>query len=151
MLGLVVPLVILAGFADWLFHLDSVIRAALLAALVGVRRSGWVIAACSARSSSGLPISTSPCGSRSAGPGLNDRLASTIQFLRLDAGDDRHGSPALREATVRQAVEEAEHDRLSRGDRAQAGHRAPAAAPSARSGRDAGSAAGRAGDRRGSP
>ena len=29
-LGLIVPLVILAGFADWLFHLDSVIRAALL-------------------------------------------------------------------------------------------------------------------------
>ena len=40
-------------------------------------------------------------------PGLNDRLASTIQFVRLDANDDRHGSPALREATVRQAVEEA--------------------------------------------
>ena len=33
--GLVVPLVILAGLADWLFHLDFVIRAALLAAL------GW--------------------------------------------------------------------------------------------------------------
>ena len=40
-------------------------------------------------------------------PGLNDRLASTIQFLHLDADDDRYGSPALREATVRQAVEEA--------------------------------------------
>ncbi len=40
-------------------------------------------------------------------PGLNDRLASTIQFVRLDAKDDRHGSPALREATVRQAIEEA--------------------------------------------
>ena len=39
--------------------------------------------------------------------GLNDRLASTIQFVRLDAKDDRHGSPAMREATVRQAVEEA--------------------------------------------
>ncbi len=40
-------------------------------------------------------------------PGLNDRLASTIQFVQLDAKDDRHGSPAMREATVRQAVEEA--------------------------------------------
>ena len=39
-------------------------------------------------------------------PGLNDRLASTIQFLRLDASDDRYGSSALREATVRQAIEE---------------------------------------------
>ena len=28
-------------------------------------------------------------------PGLNDRLASTIQFLQLDAGDERYGSPAL--------------------------------------------------------
>ena len=34
-LGLIVPLVILAGFLDCLFHLDSVIRAALLAVLVG--------------------------------------------------------------------------------------------------------------------
>ena len=34
-LGLIVPLVIVAGLADWLFHLDSVIRAALLAALIG--------------------------------------------------------------------------------------------------------------------
>ena len=42
-------------------------------------------------------------------PGLNDRLASTIQFLRLDPGDDdRYGSPALREATVEQAIEETE-------------------------------------------
>ena len=40
-------------------------------------------------------------------PGLNDRLASTIQFVRLDAKDARHGSVALREATIRQAVEEA--------------------------------------------
>ena len=39
-------------------------------------------------------------------PGLNDRLASTIQFLRMDARDERLGSPALREATVRKAVEE---------------------------------------------
>src|SRR5262249_42486294 len=40
-------------------------------------------------------------------PGLNDRLASTIQFLKLDSADDRLGSPALRDATVRKAVEEA--------------------------------------------
>ena len=40
-------------------------------------------------------------------PGFNDRLASTIQFLRLDAQDKRYGSQALREATVRQTIEEA--------------------------------------------
>ncbi len=39
-------------------------------------------------------------------PGLNDRLASTIQFLRLAKDDERYGSPALRAATVRQAIEE---------------------------------------------
>ena len=43
------PLVILAGLADWLFHLDFVIRAALLAALVRARRSGWFIGASSGR------------------------------------------------------------------------------------------------------
>ena len=103
---MVVPLVIVAGLADWLFHLDSVIRAALLAALVGRRLATWSIAACSARCSSGSPISTSRMRIEERWPGLNDRLASTIQFLQLDADDDRYGSPALREATVRQAVEE---------------------------------------------
>src|SRR5262249_46661446 len=34
-LGLIVPLVIVAGFADWLFHLDAVIRAVTLIALIG--------------------------------------------------------------------------------------------------------------------
>ena len=62
-------------------------------------------------------------------PGLNDRLASTIQFLRLDAGDDRYGSSALREATVRQALDETERDRLPRGDRAAAGRAGASAWP----------------------
>ena len=39
-------------------------------------------------------------------PGLNDRLASTVQFLRSRPDDDRLGSPSLREATVRQTLEE---------------------------------------------
>ncbi len=39
-------------------------------------------------------------------PGLHDRLASTIQFLRLNPADAKHSSPALREATIRQAIEE---------------------------------------------
>ena len=36
--GLLVPLVIVAGLADWLFHLDSVIRRGLPAALLGTLR-----------------------------------------------------------------------------------------------------------------
>src|SRR5262249_21781159 len=41
-------------------------------------------------------------------PGLNDRLSSTVQFLKVTdvEGDDRFGSRALREATVLQTLEE---------------------------------------------
>ena len=119
--GLIVPLVILAGLFDWLFQLDSVIRAALLAALVGTafylgyRRVLRPLFVRFADLDIAMRI-------EERWPGLNDRLASTIQFVRLDAKDVRHGSPAMREATVRQAVEEVELDRLSRGDRAQARH-----------------------------
>jgi hypothetical protein len=105
-LGIIVPLVIVAGLADWLFQLDSVIRATLLAALSGglfylayrrVLRPLFVKFA-------DLDIAMRI---EERWPGFNDRLASTIQFLRLDARDNRHGSRALREATVRQTVEEA--------------------------------------------
>jgi hypothetical protein len=105
-LGLVVPMVIVAGIADWLFHLDSVIRAAILAALLG------------AASYLGYLRVVRPLFVRFADldiamrieerwPGLNDRLASTIEFLHLDEGDNRHGSKALRDATISQAVDEA--------------------------------------------
>ena len=104
--GLVVPLVIVAGMTDFLVHLDSVIRAALLAALAGAGL--WL----------GYRRVLRPLFVRFADldialrieerwPGLNDRLSSTIEFLHLDARDPRHGSPSLREATVRKAVEEA--------------------------------------------
>ncbi len=105
-LGLVVPLIILAGLGDWLFHLDSVIRAAVLASLVGValymgyRRILRPLFVRFADLDMAMRI-------EERWPGLNDRLASTIQFVRLDANDERHGSPAMREATVRQAMEEA--------------------------------------------
>jgi hypothetical protein len=44
--GLVVPLIVLAGLADWLAHLDSVARCALLVALLIT--TGW-LAACTSR------------------------------------------------------------------------------------------------------
>lgn len=105
-LGIIVPLVIVAGLADWLFQLDSLIRATLLAALMG----GFVYL--------GYRRVIRPLFVKFADldiamrieerwPGFNDRLASTIQFLHLDSRDNRHGSQALREATVRQTVEEA--------------------------------------------
>jgi hypothetical protein len=104
-LGLIVPLVILAGFFDWLFQLDSVIRAVLLAALVGTalylayRRVLRPLFVRFADLDIAMRI-------EERWPGLNDRLASTIQFVRLDATDESHGSPAMRAATIRQAVEE---------------------------------------------
>src|SRR5579883_1891735 len=104
-LGQLVPLVILAGCIDWLFHLDAVIRAVLLLALLATalylvyRRVLRPLFVRFADLDIALRI-------EERWPGLNDRLASTIQFLRLEAGDDRYGSAALREATVRQAIEE---------------------------------------------
>ena len=105
-LGLIVPLVILAGLADWLFHLDSVIRAALLLSLIGGAlwlAFRYVLRPLFVRFAD-LDIAMRI---EERWPGLNDRLASMIQFVHVDANDDRYGSPALREATVRQAVEEA--------------------------------------------
>ena len=105
-IALIVPLVVLAGLADWLLHLDPVIRATLLVVVAGA--TAWL----------SYRYVLRPLFIRFADldialrieqrwPGFNDRLASTIQFLHLDARDDRYGSLALREATVRQAVEEA--------------------------------------------
>jgi hypothetical protein len=105
-LGIIVPLVIVAGLADWLFQLDSMIRATLLAAL-----SGGLLYLAYRRVLRPLFVKFADLDIamriEERWPGLNDRLASTIQFLRLDAGDNRHGSRALREATVRQTIEEA--------------------------------------------
>ncbi|CAN5849919.1 hypothetical protein BH23PLA1_BH23PLA1_06310 [soil metagenome] len=46
-------------------------------------------------------------------PGLNDRLSSTVEFLQAEAQEnhgpeDRHGSRALREATIAQTLQEIE-------------------------------------------
>ena len=124
--ALIVPLVILAGLADWLFHLDSVIRAALLAALA---RRGALAGVSSAI--------VRPLVVRFADldialrieerwPGLNDRLASTIQFLRWTPATIAIGSPALAGGDRPPGRRGSERDRLPRGDRAQAG--APGAA-----------------------
>jgi hypothetical protein len=103
--GLLVPTVILLGLVDWAVHLDPVVRAACLAALAGFL--AWLL----------LRYVLTPLIVRFADldialkieqrwPGLNDRLASTIQFLHAADDDERLGSPALRAATVRQTLEE---------------------------------------------
>src|SRR5262249_58657359 len=86
-------------------HLDSTMRAVLLAALIAALAYlsyRWVLRPLLVRFAD-LDIAMRI---EERWPGLNDRLASTIQFLRLDVNDDRYGSSALREATVRQAIEE---------------------------------------------
>lgn len=94
LVGILVPLVILAGAADWLFHLDFVIRAVLLSSLVG--GAAWLAYRRVVRPLvirfNDLDIALRI---EERWPGLNDRLASTIQFLHMDARDDRLGSPAL--------------------------------------------------------
>ncbi|MEA2632679.1 MAG: hypothetical protein QOE66_2898, partial [Chloroflexota bacterium] len=107
--GLLVPIVILLGMADWAVHLDAVVRVAALAALAGFAGYlSWryVIKPLIVRFND-LDIALRI---EERWPGLNDRLASTVQFLRLaEVGDDdRFGSAALREATVRQTMEETE-------------------------------------------
>jgi len=66
-IGLVVPLIIVVGLLDWMFHLDSPVRLAALVGLAGfalwlgfryVSSPWWC----------GSPTSTSRCGSRNGGP-----------------------------------------------------------------------------------
>ncbi|HMB03066.1 MAG TPA: DUF4175 family protein, partial [Isosphaeraceae bacterium] len=105
--GLLIPTIIALGLADWLIHLDAVVR---LAALVGLAGLGtrllfrYVLRPLVVRFRD-LDIALRI---EERWPGLNDRLASTVQFLRLARDDARLGSPALREATVRQTLEEAQ-------------------------------------------
>ena len=72
----------------------------------GRRRSGWATASSSGPLVVRFADLDIALRIEQRWPGLNDRLASTVQFLRLDPDDDRYGSPALREATVQQAIEE---------------------------------------------
>lgn len=105
--GLTVPLMILACLTDWLAHLDAGVRLTFLLALTG--SAGWlayrhVVVPLIVRFGN-LDIALRI---EERWPGLNDRLASTVQFLEVADDDDRFGSRALREATVRQTLAETE-------------------------------------------
>ncbi len=104
-IGLLVPVVILLGLADWSIHLDAVVRVAALVGLAGLGiwlLTRYVLAPLIVRFAD-LDIALKI---EERWPGLNDRLASTVQFLHLSGDDDRHGSAAMRAATVRQTLEE---------------------------------------------
>ncbi|WP_406696676.1 DUF4175 family protein [Singulisphaera sp. Ch08] len=104
-IGLVVPIIIFVGLLDWMVHLDSLVR---LAALVGLIGYGfwlsfrYVITPLVLR----FPDLDIAMRIEERWPGLNDRLASTVQFLRMSSDDDRFGSPLMREATIRQTLVE---------------------------------------------
>lgn len=103
--GVVIPLVMLAGFLDWFFHLDGYVRLSTLLALCGLGcwlAHRYVLVPLVVRFRD-LDIALRI---EEHWPGLNDRLTSTVQFLRIAADDDRFGSPELREATVRQTLKE---------------------------------------------
>ena len=99
--------VILAGLADWLVHLVPEVRLALLVGAGSLACwLGWrhVVAPLVVRFQD-LDIALRV---EKRWPGLNDRLSSTIQFLRArgQAGGEYLGSNALREATVAQMLAE---------------------------------------------
>src|SRR5690348_8444193 len=105
--------VIAAGLADWLVpgHLNREVRVALLgvvAALAGWLALRYVVRPLVVRFGD-LDIALRI---ERRWPGLNDRLASTVQFLRMPGrGGDRDdilGSQALREATIRETMREVE-------------------------------------------
>ncbi len=101
---------LLAGLADWSIHLAREIRVALLAAMIGL--AGYLFVRLVV-----LPLVVRfrdldiALKIERRWPGLNDRLASTIQFLDMqEAGEgdrsDVLGSQALREATIKQTIDE---------------------------------------------
>ncbi|HEV3168422.1 MAG TPA: DUF4175 family protein, partial [Isosphaeraceae bacterium] len=102
--GLVLA-VVAACLADWLVHLAPEVRLVALLAVLGL--GGWltarfVVAPLVVRFRD-LDIAMRI---ERRWPGLNDRLASTVQFLR-SKGDDSHlGSRAMREATIEQTLQE---------------------------------------------
>jgi hypothetical protein len=107
--GALVLAVVAAGLADYLLNLDAPIRAALLATLAAFL--GWltwryVVTPLIVRFRD-LDIALRI---ERRWPGLNDRLASTVQFLRArgQGADFYLGSAALREAVVEQTLKETE-------------------------------------------
>jgi len=100
-----------AGFLDWSIHLVPEVRLVLL---VGVAAAALSLAVRYVLIPLVVRFNDLDIAMRIEGrwPGLNDRLASTVQFLRASgeaAGEDGHrGSKVLRDATVAQTIEETE-------------------------------------------
>lgn len=104
--------IVVACVGDWTFHLAREVRFVLLVGLIAsivYLLARFVVAPLVVRFRD-LDIALKI---ENRWPGLNDRLASTIQFLQIrdEPGDrdDILGSKALREATVQQTLKETEN------------------------------------------
>jgi hypothetical protein len=93
--------VLFAGLADWLFRLVPEVRLVLL---IGVIALGAWLAVTRVLMPLIVKFGDLDIALRieERWPGLNDRLASTVQFLRQTRGDESLGSQALRDATIEQ-------------------------------------------------
>ena len=104
--GLVLAILV-AGLADWLFRLVPEVRLVLLLGVIGI--SLWLLITRVLRplivKFADLDIALRI---EKRWPGLNDRLASTVQFLRQTRDDSSLGSQALRDATIEQTRLEVE-------------------------------------------
>src|SRR4051812_4546505 len=102
--------ILIVGLADWSIHLGPEIRVFLLIGLIGLAGymlARYVVAPLIVRFRD-LDIALKI---ERRWPGLNDRLASTVQFLDMEkAGEpdrsDILGSRSLREATIKQTIAE---------------------------------------------
>ena len=105
LIGAMIPLLLLAGSLDWLFHLDRIVRLVLLVslALFAIVLIGRYVVGPLVVRFRDLDIALRI---EERWPGLNDRLASTVQFLQVRGDDSLFGSSQLREATVKQTLEE---------------------------------------------
>lgn len=108
LLAILLGSALLAGVLDWRFHLPGLVRAVILVgtlgAAIGVAYRHLFV-----------PLST-PADDLSLAlrveeryEGLNDSLASTVQFLQEPDEADIHGSAGLRREAVRRALRRAEN------------------------------------------
>ena len=96
--------ILLAGSLDWLVRLAPEVRLVLLVGVIGL---GLWLAVTRVLMPLIVRFGDLDIALRieDRWPGLNDRLASTVQFLRQARGDEAgQGSQALRDATVEQTL-----------------------------------------------
>ncbi len=101
----VVPAILVACLSDWFVHLVPEVRVAALIAVIGL---GATLAVRHVVRPLVVRFRDLDIALRieERWPGLNDRLASTVQFLR--ESDTAPGSAALRQATINQTLKETE-------------------------------------------